>query len=150
MEIESCSLLLQALPLGGCGQGELVGVEKWQDPLLQAQLEVPQPKGCPEGGSGDPKPSGVGRGTLGWHPPPPCCMQQQAGGGLVGPWVEAEVCSEPLRGLSLTNLLRETYSSITLLGGHQPPMGHQPPGGGPAVCWGAGLQKESGGTDRRS
>lgn len=44
-------------------------------------------------------------------------MQQQAGGGLVGPWVEAEVCSEPLRGLSLTNLLRETYSSITLLGG---------------------------------
>lgn len=69
MEIESCSLLLQALPLGGCGQGELVGVEKWQDPLPQAQLEVPQPKGCPEGGSGDPKPSGVGRGTLGWHPP---------------------------------------------------------------------------------
>lgn len=118
-------------------------MEEWQEPLLQAQLGVPWPKGCPEGGSENPDPVELVGGH--WAGTPlPCSVQQQAGGGLVGPWMEAEVCSRPLCGLSLTNLLHETWCSIPLPGGHHPPRG------GPAACQGAELQKESGGTAHHS
>lgn len=96
--MEGCGLLLQASPFGW-GQGELVGVQK------QAEFGVLQLQGCPEGGSETPDPVGLVWGHQAGTPRP---CHVQAGGELLGPWVEAEGCSGPPHGLSLTNLPRET------------------------------------------